>query len=114
GVTVMMQAKSFSNERMTILPDGWHVKDVADACRSAALAFAWSASMWGKRELALWLAGPYARAVSAAAHELHEVPSPAGRALAAPLSPLAADAVVRVVEEAQQRVLDELRGSFGI
>jgi hypothetical protein len=52
--------------RVCLLDPGVHVKDVADACRSAALAFAWSASRgWNKRDLARWLAGPYATAVSA-------------------------------------------------
>jgi hypothetical protein len=47
------------------LPNGRTIKDQADACRTAALAFVWCARAWGKRELALWLAGPYMRAVAA-------------------------------------------------
>lgn len=48
------------------LAPGVRVVDVADACRSAALGFAWGGSSWSKRELATWLIGPYARATAAA------------------------------------------------
>ncbi len=50
--------------RCRLLAPGWRVKDIADACRSAGLAFAWCAHRaWNKRELARWLVGPYAAAV---------------------------------------------------
>jgi hypothetical protein len=49
--------------RFCSLVPGVRVRDVADACRSAALGFAWSAHHgWGRRELARWLVGPYAQA----------------------------------------------------
>src|SRR4051795_13555200 len=52
--------------RLCPLLPGIRVTDVADACRSAALGFAWSAhDGWGRRELARWLVGPYAHAVAA-------------------------------------------------
>lgn len=52
-----------SEARFTTLPPGLRVKDQADACRSAGLAFMWCArASWGKRELAQWLVGPYAAA----------------------------------------------------
>jgi hypothetical protein len=51
--------------RFCMLPPGSRVRDVADACRSAALGFAWGARGWGRRELARWLVGPYATAVAA-------------------------------------------------
>lgn len=51
--------------RFCMLPPGARVRDVADACRSAALGFAWGAPSWGKRELAHWLTGAYATAVAA-------------------------------------------------
>ena len=55
-----------SDARLCPLLPGIRVVDVADACRSAALAFAWSAhNGWGRRELARWLVGPYAHAVAA-------------------------------------------------
>jgi hypothetical protein len=65
----MKPTKSFSPPRVTsrcvALDAGVTVRDVADACRRAALGFAWSGGLgWGKRELATWLAGPYARAVA--------------------------------------------------
>jgi hypothetical protein len=54
------------DSRFCILMPGCHVRDIADACRSAALGFAWSAHQgWGRRELARWLIGPYAQAVTA-------------------------------------------------
>ena len=55
-----------SESRFTVLPPGWRVKDQADACRSAGLAFMWCArASWGKRELVHWLVGPYSRAIEA-------------------------------------------------
>lgn len=61
-----MAAPSPSDARLCPLLPGIRVADVADACRSAALAFAWSAhNGWGRRELARWLVGPYAHAVAA-------------------------------------------------
>jgi hypothetical protein len=58
--------KPRAESRCRVLPPGWRVRDQADACRSAALAFAWCAgASWGKRELARWLVGPYATAVEA-------------------------------------------------
>jgi len=52
--------------RCCTLTSGARVVDVADACRSAALGFAWNAREWSRRELAQWLIGPYAHAVAAA------------------------------------------------
>ena len=61
-----MAAPAPSDARLCSLLPGIRVADVADACRSAALAFAWSAhNGWGRRELARWLVGPYAHAVAA-------------------------------------------------
>ncbi len=65
----MNPTKSFITPRVetrcVALDAGMTVKDVADACRGAALGFAWGADRgWGKRELARWLVGPYARAVA--------------------------------------------------
>lgn len=58
--------KPRAESRCRRLPEGRRVEELADACRSAALAFMWSArASWGKRELARWLAGPYARAIEA-------------------------------------------------
>ncbi len=51
---------------LATLGPGMRVLDVADACRSAALGFAWGARDWNKRELAQWLIGPYARATAPA------------------------------------------------
>jgi len=61
-----MADPSSSDARLCPLLPGIRVVDVADACRSAALGFAWSAhNGWGRRELARWLVGPYAHAVAA-------------------------------------------------
>jgi hypothetical protein len=61
-----MAAPAPSDARLCPLLPGIRVADVADACRSAALGFAWSAhNGWGRRELARWLVGPYAHAVAA-------------------------------------------------
>lgn len=50
------------------LPPTWRVKDVVDAARSAALGFAWGANHWERRDLARWLAGPYAHALAPTRH----------------------------------------------
>ena len=61
-----MAAPAPSDARLCPLLPGIRVADVADACRSAGLGFAWSAhNGWGRRELARWLVGPYAHAVAA-------------------------------------------------
>ena len=58
--------ESPTDARLCTLLPGIRVSDVADACRSAALGFAWSAHHgWGRRELARWLVGPYAQAAAA-------------------------------------------------
>jgi hypothetical protein len=105
----MMTTKSFSslplNARVIVLTHGTRVRDVADACRSAALAFARSANHWSKRELAMWLVGPYARAVAAssvrAASGVH-------RARYAP-RPIPAEEIARLVESAHAELHDSLR-----
>lgn len=59
-------AASKSDARFCALLPGLRVPEVADACRSAALAFAGAArDGWGRRELARWLVGPYAHAAAA-------------------------------------------------
>lgn len=55
------------DSRFCVLAPGERVNEIADACRSAALGFAWGTHhphAFGRRELARWLAGPYARAVA--------------------------------------------------
>ena len=42
------------------LPKGLEATTVARACRDAFLAFCNKAPRWGKRDLAMWLMGPYA------------------------------------------------------
>ena len=60
------ESSSSNDSRLCALIPGIRVSDVADACRSAALGFAWSAHHgWGRRELARWLVGPYAQAAAA-------------------------------------------------
>jgi hypothetical protein len=61
-----LERETSNESRFCSLHPGLRVSEVADACRSAALGFAWSAHYgWGRRELARWLVGPYARAVAA-------------------------------------------------
>lgn len=50
--------------RCVQLAPGRRVRDVSHACRSAALAFAWCAKAWQKRDLARWLTGPYSNAIA--------------------------------------------------
>lgn len=59
-------ARTGSSGLVTCLAPGVRVADVADACRSAGLGFAWGAWEWSKRDLATWLIGPYARATAPA------------------------------------------------
>jgi hypothetical protein len=106
--------KSFSSlpldARVIVLTDGTRVRDVADACRSAALAFAWSASLWGKRELAMWLVGPYARAVATANAMLS--PASGVRRAPRPAFPIPRGAIARLVESAHVELLDSLRRAW--
>ncbi|HEY8080397.1 MAG TPA: hypothetical protein VIF62_39980, partial [Labilithrix sp.] len=69
----MKPTKSFlepaPGSRFAPLASSATIKDVADACRSAGLGFAWGANRsWGRSELARWLVGPYARALSWTSH----------------------------------------------
>jgi len=106
---------SSSLERMTrvcSLAHGLFVTDVVDACRSAALAFAWGAHAgWGRRELARWLAGPYASAVSAT----RTTGSGVRRALARPGSapaPLREQTIHELLADTHACLLEELRCSW--
>jgi hypothetical protein len=94
--------------RLSTLPRGLGVTDVAAASRSAALAFTWSSPGWGRRELARWLVGPYARAVVSA-------PTPLG----VPTRPHPGSArcvgeaeIVDLVASARREVLDALRDAW--
>lgn len=109
GGDAMMPTKSFStlppDAQLVAVPSGARVKDVADACRSAALAFAWNARLWTKRDLAMWLVGPYARAACP------------GRADAPPASRTRAQAIdeatiSEIVDGAHTSVLDALRRAW--
>lgn len=108
----MITTKSFAElptskrwARVQPLAGGVRVRDVADACRSAGLAFAWSASLWGKRELAQWLVGPYARAVS-------PVALPEMRRFPAVDEPVAAETIALLLENAHVQLLDGLRRTW--
>jgi hypothetical protein len=84
------------------------VRDVADACRSAALGFAWSAHHgWGRRELARWLVGPYAQAV-AATRGLRT----SGLRRAVVHRPLDEAVVADLLVEARTQIVSVLRGSW--
>jgi hypothetical protein len=81
------------------------VTEVADACRSAALGFAWSAHHgWGRRELARWLVGPYARAAAAT----RTLPV-SGMRRAVIHRPLTEECVESLLQEARAEVVEVLR-----
>jgi hypothetical protein len=83
------------------------VKDVADACRSAALGFAWGANRgWGRRELARWLAGPYAHAVAATRYLR------APRLARPPYRPIAASTIDALLATSHARVIEGLRAAW--
>jgi hypothetical protein len=97
--------------RLAPLATSSTVKDVANACRSAALGFAWGANRgWGKSELARWLTEPYARALATTRHlrapvRLRVVPS-------VPPPPLAESAVEKLLVETHARLIEVLRRSW--
>jgi hypothetical protein len=94
-----------NDSRFCALPPGHRVRDVADACRSAALGFAWSAHLgWGRMELARWLVGPYAEA-AAATRSMR----PSGMRRAVTYRPVAEDAVTNLLLATHERVMSELR-----
>lgn len=91
----------------TLLP-GCRVRDVADACRSAGLGFAWSAHHgWGKRELAQWLVGPYAQAAGATRALRHS-----GMRRAVTHRPLDEADVTELLTNARREILDVLRNAW--
>ncbi len=94
--------------RFCLLRPGCRVRDVADACRSAGLGFAWSAHHgWGRRELARWLVGPYALA-AAATRTLRA----SGTRLAVVHRPLDEGEVEELLVRARAEVLEELRAAW--
>lgn len=106
----MKPTKSFIAPRVETrclaLDGGVTVKDIADAARSAALGFAWGADRgWGRRELARWLVGPYARAVAVS----HAARSGVRRAVVD--RPLAEDTVVDLLRRSHAYLLDGLRSA---
>jgi hypothetical protein len=98
-----------TGSRFCTLVPGCRVRDVADACRSAALGFAWSAhSSWGRRELARWLIGPYAHAVGAT-RSLR----PSGMHRAAVVHrPLDEDTVAELLVTTHAQILEGLRSAW--
>lgn len=99
---------SSSGPRFCSLLPGVHVRDVADACRSAALGFAWSAHHgWGRRELARWLVGPYAQAV-AATRTLRA----SGTRRAVVHRPLDEETIAELLATARAEVLSVLRNAW--
>ena len=97
-----------SDSRFCLLLPGSRVRDVADACRSAALGFAWSAHHgWGRRELARWLVGPYAHAVAAT-----RLLRASGPRLAVVHRPLDEAEVEELLVRARADVLDVLRSAW--
>lgn len=110
GGYAMMPTKSFStfpqDAPLVAVPSGARVKDVADACRSAALAFAWNARLWTKRDLATWLVGPYARAALPARADAPPASCVRGA------SPIAEATISGIVDGAHATVLEDLRRAW--
>ncbi len=117
----MHTMKEPNDSGINILKPGTRVFDVADACRDAALAFAWSGHFWTKRELAEWLVGPYARAVIAIRWGL-PTQTPIGRTSQPPASgvhavsrshradgSIPAASIARLLASAHAEILDLLR-----
>ena len=94
--------------RFCALLPGCRVRDVADACRSAGLGFAWSAHhRWGRRELAQWLVGPYAQAAGAT-----RMLRASGTRRVVTYRPLDEAHVVALLLDARAEVLDVLRNAW--
>lgn len=96
------------DSRFCSLVPGNRVRDVADACRSAGLGFAWSAHHgWGKRELAQWLVGPYAHAAGAT-----RTLRSSGMRRAVTHRPLDEDTIAQLLVDARTEVLEALRNAW--
>jgi hypothetical protein len=101
-----LERERSNDPRLCTLQPGVRVTEVADACRSAALGFAWSAHHgWGRRELARWLVGPYARA-TAATRSLRL----SGMRRAVMHRPLAEETIEELLQTARAEIIEVLRG----
>jgi len=102
------QRSTSVDSRFCSLLPGCRVRDVADACRSAGLGFAWSAHHgWGKRELAQWLVGPYAQAAGAT-----RALRGSGMRRAVSHRPLDEDAVAQLLTKVRAEILEVLRNAW--
>lgn len=102
-----------NESRLCMLPAGTRVKDVADACRSAALGFAWGAPAWCRKDLARWLAGPYATAIAPTRAPL--TPPPSSRVATTRggvVRPLEEQTIAQLLASAHAGLLDTLRGAW--
>jgi hypothetical protein len=104
-----MMLASTNETRLCALPPGARVSDVADACRSAALGFAWGAPAWGRRELARWLAGPYATAIDPT--RASSTPAPSAR-VSGVRPPIEEVTISQLVVAAHAGLLDTLRDAW--
>jgi hypothetical protein len=96
------------DSRFCSLVPGIRVRDVADACRSAGLGFAWSAHHgWGRRELAQWLVGPYAHAAGAT-----RALRSSGVRRAVTHRPLEEETIAQLLGDARAEVLEALRNAW--
>lgn len=97
------------DSRLCSLLPGCRVGDVADSCRSAALAFAWSAHHgWGRRELGRWLVGPYAQAAGAT-----RALRPSGtRRAAVTHRPLDDELIAELLGDVRREILETLRNAW--
>lgn len=104
----IVQNDTVVDKRFCSLLPGCRVSDVADACRSAALGFAWSAHHgWGRRELARWLVGPYAQA-AAATRTLRA----SGMRRAVTHRPLDEERIADLLVEVRTEILEMLRNAW--
>ena len=106
-LTSNIRIASAGDGSVTCLAPGARVVDIADACRSAALGFAWGAPGWTKRDLATWLVGPYARA-TASARAIHA----SGMRRAFRQRSVSDEAVTKLLADAHEHVIELLRAAW--
>jgi hypothetical protein len=103
---LLVRTASGESRRVCSLLPGIRIGDVADACRSAALAFGLSTHLgWGRTDLARWLVGPYAEAV-AATRSLRV----SGTRAAVVHRPVEEDTIQELLATARAEILEVLRG----
>jgi hypothetical protein len=110
--TLMLPAEPLETNRpdtILTLPERTGIVRLADACREAALSFVNASPRWTKRDLAQWLAGPYAHATSFAAHAFGDGTRDHRTSGVNVVTPIDPDTMRRVIDRAREAVLESLR-----